>query len=54
MGLIVICELLKALWNVQIKGIKLNFKITSIITDFSEQSNEEKSQFPFFLSSDVF
>lgn len=54
MGLIVICELLKALWNVQIKGIKLDFKIANLITGCSEQSNEEESQFLFFLSSDVF
>lgn len=54
MGLIVICELLKALWNVQIKEIKSDFKITNLITGFSEQSIEEKSQFSSFLSSDVF
>lgn len=54
MDLIVICDLWKAFWNAQNKGIKLDFKITNLITGFSEHSNEEESQFPFFLPSDVF
>lgn len=53
MRLVVVRELLKALWNAQVKEIKLDFKITNQITGFSEYSNKE-GQFSFFLPLDVF
>lgn len=53
MGLIVICEHLKALETFRLKKLSQILK-SNLITGFSEQSNEEKSQFSSFLSSDVF